>query len=86
MFIIVKITKSAKFRNQFRRDDEDEVQGAEFIEIQNGLADDENINIGHGGFHLFYSNKLSRLRVLTLLSYFTCLLSGAPAVPTKFQM
>lgn len=49
MFIIVKITKSAKFRSQFRRQDEDEAEGGELIEVQNRSAGEENINIGQRG-------------------------------------
>lgn len=40
MFIIVKITKSAKFRNQFRRHDSDEGEMAEVQELGNEIAND----------------------------------------------
>lgn len=40
MFIIVKITKSAKFRNQFRRHDDDEGEVGEVQELRNEITDD----------------------------------------------
>ncbi len=40
MFIIVKITKSAKFRSQFRRHDDEDGEPAEVRELRNGIQED----------------------------------------------